>query len=95
MSSFKNISVDADANKMTVGGGITFADIFQPLYAAGKEIRKSHVTLLLPFTFSLVPLMPWKGSLTLDIQKLARVHVLECSEQPWVVVLDVTKASTG
>jgi fumiquinazoline A oxidase len=38
---FKNISIDAAASTMTVGGAVLFRDIFEPLYKAGKEIRLS------------------------------------------------------
>ncbi|GAW16647.1 hypothetical protein ANO14919_060830 [Xylariales sp. No.14919] len=35
---FNSIVVDAENNRMTVGGGVKFGDIFEPLYKAGKEI---------------------------------------------------------
>lgn len=37
---FREISIDAAKNRMTVGGGVIFEDIFDPLYSVGKEIRK-------------------------------------------------------
>lgn len=40
LSGFNQVAVDADANRMTIGGGVRFRDIFEPLYSAGKEIRK-------------------------------------------------------
>lgn len=40
MGNFKSIGINAAANWMTIGGGVIFDDIFEPLYAAGKEIRK-------------------------------------------------------
>ena len=40
LSRFKNVSVDADANTLTIGGANTFGDAINPLYDAGKEIRK-------------------------------------------------------
>lgn len=40
LSGFNQVAVDADANLMTIGGGVRFRDIFEPLYSAGKEIRK-------------------------------------------------------
>jgi FAD/FMN-containing dehydrogenase len=39
LSAFNRVSVDAHRNRMTIGGGVRFRDIFDPLYAAGKEIR--------------------------------------------------------
>ena len=39
---FKNVAVDAAANTMTIGGGVIFDDVFDPLYNAGKEIRSSN-----------------------------------------------------
>jgi FAD/FMN-containing dehydrogenase len=41
LSSFNNVSVNAAENTMTIGGGVRFRDVFEPLYAAGKEIRMS------------------------------------------------------
>jgi FAD/FMN-containing dehydrogenase len=42
LSQFDRVSVDARNNRMTIGGGVRFRDIMDPLYAAGKEIRRSH-----------------------------------------------------
>ena len=39
---FKNVAIDAAANTMTIGGGVIFDDVFDPLYNAGKEIRSSN-----------------------------------------------------
>lgn len=39
LGNFKSISIDAAANRMTIGGGVIFDDIFDPLHAAGKEIQ--------------------------------------------------------
>ncbi|XXG96375.1 hypothetical protein Hte_002657 [Hypoxylon texense] len=36
---FRDISVDAANNRMTVGGGVITGDIFDPLSAAGKELQ--------------------------------------------------------
>jgi FAD/FMN-containing dehydrogenase len=49
LGNFKNVSVDASANTMTVGGSAIFADIYDPLYNAGKQFRKFErdLTLLL------------------------------------------------
>ena len=41
MSTFNSVSVNAGNNTMTIGGGVRFRDTFDPLYNAGKEIRKS------------------------------------------------------
>lgn len=39
LSGFNTVSVDDSASKMTIGGGVRFRDILDPVYAAGKEIR--------------------------------------------------------
>ncbi len=36
---FKRVEVDKEDNKLTIGGSVTFAEIVDPLYSAGKEIR--------------------------------------------------------
>lgn len=41
LGGFKEINIDIAASTMTVGGAVTFGDIYEPLYAVGKEIRKS------------------------------------------------------
>jgi len=41
LRNFKKIKVDASTNTMVVGAGSTFHDMFDPLYAAGKMMRKS------------------------------------------------------
>lgn len=40
LSNFKTVQVDAANNKLTVGGATLFADVYTPLYNAGKEIRE-------------------------------------------------------
>ena len=40
LSLHREVSIDAAANTMTVGGAATFDQVFQPLYAVGKEIRE-------------------------------------------------------
>lgn len=42
MGAFKTVEVNEDASTMTVGGAVTFQDVYDPLYAVGKEIRKRH-----------------------------------------------------
>lgn len=37
---FRDVHVDTEENRLTVGGGVIFDDIFEPVHAAGKEIRK-------------------------------------------------------
>lgn len=37
---FKTVDVDAGSNTMTIGGAVTFVEVFDPLYNAGKEVRK-------------------------------------------------------
>ena len=37
---FRDVHVNADDNLLTVGGGVIFDDIFEPVHAAGKEIRE-------------------------------------------------------
>ena len=41
LGGFRNITVDKAASTLTVGGAVTFGDVYEPLYNAGKEIRKS------------------------------------------------------
>lgn len=45
LSQFKNVSVDAVANTLTIGGANTFGDAINPLYDAGKEMRKFEIRL--------------------------------------------------
>lgn len=40
LSKFRNVAVNASANTMTVGAATIFADMLDPLYAAGKQMRK-------------------------------------------------------
>lgn len=40
MSAFRNVSVDAKAKTFTVGGGVRFSDVLDPVFNAGKEISK-------------------------------------------------------
>ncbi len=44
MGGLKSVKVNKAASTMTVNGAITFGDVIDPLYAAGKEIRKSCVS---------------------------------------------------
>ena len=39
---FTNVSVDAAASTMTIGGAVKNGDVIEPLYNAGKEIRRAH-----------------------------------------------------
>lgn len=43
LGNFKSVSVDASANTMTIGGATIFADIYDPLYNAGKQIRECNL----------------------------------------------------
>ena len=45
LSNFKRIEVDASTNTMVVGAGSTFQDMLDPLYAAGKMMRRSPTYL--------------------------------------------------
>lgn len=38
MSAFRNVSVNAKDSTLTVGGGVRFLDVFDPVFEAGKEI---------------------------------------------------------
>jgi FAD/FMN-containing dehydrogenase len=40
-SNFRKVGIDASSNTMTVGAASIFADMYDPLYAAGKQMRKS------------------------------------------------------
>jgi hypothetical protein len=44
MSNFKTVSMDVSKNQMTVGGSVKFSDIMNPVYSAGKSIRKTAIT---------------------------------------------------
>ena len=44
LSAFRNVSVDAEKNTLTVGGGVRFMDVFDPVFNAGKEISTFHKT---------------------------------------------------
>ncbi|KKY17669.1 putative fad-dependent oxidase [Diplodia seriata] len=39
LANFNAVDVDGTANTVTIGGGAHFSDIFDPLYAAGKELQ--------------------------------------------------------
>ncbi|KAI1318598.1 FAD binding domain-containing protein [Xylariaceae sp. FL0255] len=39
LGNFRDVKVDAENNRLTVGGGVVFNDIFDPLNAVGKEIQ--------------------------------------------------------
>lgn len=38
LSAFRNVTVNAEQNTLTVGGGVRFMDVFDPVFNAGKEI---------------------------------------------------------
>ncbi len=40
LGNFNTVNIDVESNTMTIGGSVIFNDIFDPLYKAGKEIRK-------------------------------------------------------
>jgi CO/xanthine dehydrogenase FAD-binding subunit len=40
LSKFDRVSVDAEANTLTIGGAVRFKDILEPLGRAQKELRK-------------------------------------------------------
>jgi hypothetical protein len=42
LSAFRNVSVVAEKNTLTVGGGVRFLDVFDPVFNAGKEISTFH-----------------------------------------------------
>lgn len=41
LSNFKKIDIDKSANTVTIGGAVMFKELFDPLFNAGKEMRKS------------------------------------------------------
>lgn len=45
MSALRNVSVDAEQSTLTVGGGVRFLDVFDPVFDAGKEISKCRPSL--------------------------------------------------
>lgn len=40
LSNFKSVEVDVANSQVTIGGSTTFQQLYDPLYAAGKEIRE-------------------------------------------------------
>ena len=46
MGGFKDIVIDQAAKTMTVGGAVTFGDVYDPLYALGLESRMTSLYLL-------------------------------------------------
>lgn len=40
LANFNSVSVDVANNEMTVGAGVSIGDLIQPLYNAGKSVRK-------------------------------------------------------
>lgn len=42
LSKLKTIKIDKKAATVTIGPGVLFGDIFDPLYNAGFQIRKSR-----------------------------------------------------
>ncbi|KAI1379512.1 hypothetical protein F4677DRAFT_409423 [Hypoxylon crocopeplum] len=42
LANFNSVTVDAANNRMTVGGGVTFGDLAEPLAQAGKEIQTGN-----------------------------------------------------
>jgi len=50
LSHLKTVSIDKKAATMTIGGGVVFADIVAPLFAAGFQIRTLTIkTIIYPF----------------------------------------------
>jgi fumiquinazoline A oxidase len=41
LGNFNTVDVDVKSDTITIGGSVIFDDIFDPLYNAKKEIRKS------------------------------------------------------
>lgn len=39
LKNLKSVEVDAEKNELTVGGATTAGQIYEPLYAVGKELR--------------------------------------------------------
>ena len=81
LGGFKTVEVDKEASTLTVGGAVTFQDVYEPLYAAGKEIRKAYSCFV--SHNSLI----WSKLL---VPALASVLLVA----HWVVALAVTKAFT-
>lgn len=47
LSNFRTINLDAENNRLTVGGSVNFSQLFDPLYNAGKMLRTSCTRFLL------------------------------------------------
>jgi hypothetical protein len=39
LGNFRSVEVDADNNRLTIGGATPFGDVFPSVWGAGKEIR--------------------------------------------------------
>jgi hypothetical protein len=50
LGKFRSVSVDADNNRLTIGGATPFGDVFPSVWAAGKEIRGCARSLVYLFT---------------------------------------------
>lgn len=83
---FKTVEVDAEANTLTIGGSVTFAEIMDPLYNAGKQIRKSFIPTYGPGHVHSAYALP---------QRLALVLAWAWSVPPLVLVSVATKVFTA
>jgi hypothetical protein len=45
LDDFNTLEIDLEKNYLIVGAGIKIGDITEPLYKAGKAVRKSSLTL--------------------------------------------------
>jgi FAD/FMN-containing dehydrogenase len=43
LANFNTIQINAENNTITIGGGVTYGDLYDPLYNIGKEIRKDSL----------------------------------------------------
>jgi FAD/FMN-containing dehydrogenase len=47
LTNFKDIHVDNDSSTVTIGGAVRHREVFEPLWAAKKQIRTSSISILI------------------------------------------------
>ena len=45
LGNFRSIDLDAENNRLTVGGSVNFSQLFEPLYNAGKMLRRLYTSI--------------------------------------------------
>lgn len=55
LGNFKQVSVDPTASTVTIGGAVTFGEVLDPVYKAGKEIRELFFPTFLELALKYLP----------------------------------------